>query len=76
MKAGIKARFWGEALNHTAYLYNRTATLILGLQTPHEPLLKSVLKNSLVRIFRRAVFAHGHQVKRKFKLDDRLENGA
>lgn len=60
-EAGMPDRFWGEAARHAAYLYNRSASRVLGMITPYESFFGKPPKIHNIRVFGIQAYSHIHR---------------
>lgn len=71
----MSAGYWGAALLHATYLYNRTSTKLLKGRTPFEELLERKPDNFQLRVFGCEAFVHVHKEQGRGKLGDRGRQG-
>lgn len=65
----------GEALNHAAFLHNRTALGVLNYVALHEFLLSVRLENSRIRVFGCAAYIHVYKQARSSSLSYHTQRG-
>ena len=73
--ASMAKGYWGEALRHATYVFNRTSTKSLQGKSPHEVLWGDVPDNSQLRVFGCRANVFVHQEQKRGKLGDRSELG-
>lgn len=74
-QAGTPHQYCGEALNHTACFYNRTALRALNMRFPYDSFLGKAPILSKLRVFGCQVYAHVHNANGETKLHDHAESG-
>ena len=73
--AGLSKSYWGEALLHATYVYNRTMTNSLKGKSPYEQLLGKTPDNSNLRVFGSPANVYIHREQGHGKLRDRSSPG-
>lgn len=74
-EADLPNAYWGEAMCHAAYLYNRTTSVTMKGRTPHECLFGTPPSLKNLKIFECAAYTHIHKTNKRSEVNDHSEQG-